>query len=633
MKVQHITRLLNSKAALSVLLTSALLSFSSLAFGQDKKSSKSDSDLPTIPDTIEIDPFGGVSLFAQVNAGLNEKLIDGGAWGARVGVNVTRYVGVEAMFEWMSNNVRLVTPIAPGVPTFGFDNENYYWALNPVIHFTPTGSRWRPYATVGVGAVQFTPTSDAKSLARSNSYVAMYNSQSLNDNLQVALNYGGGVKYHITNHFGLRFDVRGFYSRNPTYNLPNYPNGYVYIPAKNKLNGMQITLGATFYFGKTYVAPPPAPPAPKVLAPLNAGSITGFSGLLCQGKAITLHSSASDPEGHTLAYAWKLNGASQGSNSPDFSFTPNNGGDFSVEVAVSDSSDPKRTVTAGPVTLSVQEYVQPQIVSLTASATALTSPSDKNGVHTSTLTANATGSACGGNLTYAWTISEGTINGSGSTATFDTSSLNFESTSATQTKTVNATVTVTDATAHSASKSIALTVTNPPAIRRFDDVVFGKNADRVNNCGKRVLIDEVAPAMASGEYDVILVGHIDSDEKPDLPARGRGKKRVPGEPLDEARTLNAAAVLSGGTGTCAKVDMSRIRVAYLGTTQESEPRPGLCGTSTRPAEKERRRSEVTDADKNRRVEIYLVPRGGSVPGVTDVKPLPESQVQALGCPK
>jgi hypothetical protein len=77
-----------------------------------------------------------------------------------------------------------------------------------------------------------------------------------------------------------------------------------------------------------------------------------------------------------------------------------------------------------------------------------------------------------------------------------------------------------------------------------------------------------------------------------------------GQPLDEARTLNAAAVLTGGTGRCANVDLSRVKVDWVGTDQTSEPRPGTCVTSNI---KERRGAKVTDADKNRRVEVYLVP--------------------------
>src|SRR6476620_3257920 len=37
-----------------------------------------------LPDAVEIDPFGGVSLFGQVNRGLDTKQITGGAWGLRV---------------------------------------------------------------------------------------------------------------------------------------------------------------------------------------------------------------------------------------------------------------------------------------------------------------------------------------------------------------------------------------------------------------------------------------------------------------------------------------------------------------------------------------------------------------------
>ncbi|MGA8026745.1 MAG: hypothetical protein WB992_06335, partial [Bryobacteraceae bacterium] len=132
-----------------------------------------------------------------------------------------------------------------------------------------------------------------------------------------------------------------------------------------------------------------------------------------------------------------------------------------------------------------------------------------------------------------------------------------------------------------------------------------------------------------------LVGHRDSDELANLPGTGRGRRRIAGRTLDEQRTLNSAAVLTGGTGACAKVDPSRIKVDWVGTDQTSTPEPGLCGTSNRVSQKERRASQVTEADKNRRVEVYLVPRNSQAmpPAVKNVKPLPEREVKALGCPK
>jgi outer membrane protein OmpA-like peptidoglycan-associated protein len=608
-----------------------LLCLALLSLGGSVASAQDFWHTPNLPDSIEVDPFGGASFWGTVQKGLDTKLIDGGVVGIRLNANVTNYIGLEFMYQYGFNNVRLVTPVALGVPTYNFGARNQYVALNPVFHFTPKGSKIRPYLTVGVGWLDYQPTTQAKAFAQGPYAGYPYYSSSLGNNVQVGINYGGGVKIHASERIGFRLDARGMFSRNPTFGLPNYPTGGVYIPNKTWINGLELTAGVTFYLGKIYVPAPLPPPVIHKVSPLGSGSIDGFEGLLCQGKPITLHAHIVDPEGHPLGYAWKLNGAPSGANSPDLTFTPNNGGEDTVEVTVTDTTDASRTVSAGPVSFSVKEYLQPQITSLTSSSSSLVCSSNE-GAHSATLTANATGSACGGNLTYKWSVSEGSISGSGSSATFDSSSLTFDP-NATATKTATATVTVTDDTGKSASKTVDIVVNCSPNIRRFNDVDFAKDKARVNNCGKRILIDEVAPALASGDWDVAIIGHIDTDENANLPATGKGKKKVAAEPLDQARALNAAAVLSGGTGTCGKVDPSRIKVAYVGTSTTPNPDPGLCGTSARPEQKERKGSVVTDSDKNRRVDVYLIPKGTSKIGDVDLKPLPEDQVKALGCPK
>jgi opacity protein-like surface antigen/outer membrane protein OmpA-like peptidoglycan-associated protein len=584
-----------------------------------------------LPDTVEIDPFGGVSIFGQVNRGLDTKQVTGGAFGGRVGVNVSNYVGLELMYEYMVNNVRFLTPISPGLPSYSFGNRNHYLALNPVFHFTPKGSRVRPYVTIGVGAAQFTPTGDAKRIARDPAVAAVFHSQNLNDNLQVAMNYGGGIKFHLSDHIGLRLDARGFLSRNPTYNLPNYPLTGLYIPKGDKLNGVQVTAGVVFYLGKKFVPQPRQEPLP----PLGAATITGGdTGTLCQGKPITMHVEASDPAGHTLTYTWKLNGAPQGSNSPDFTFTPNNAGDFNVEVDVTDSTCATRKVTAPAKTVSVKEVTEPVIASFTVSPKELSCRGDNT---IAQLQSQATGSACGGNITYKWTVSEGSVsNDSSANATFDSKSLNFDQNSSqTQTKSVTATLTVTDETGKSATKTDTITVRCEPPYVRLDDIVFPKNNSRVNNCGKRILIDEVAPRLSDPNYTVVLVGHIDKDEQKTIRIPGRGRTRAQQRALDEARALNAAAVLTGGTGTCAKLDPSQVQVDWVADDQTSDTRPGLCGTSpNRADQKERRSSQVSDADKFRRVEVYLVPKGQpNPPAVKNPKPLPADTMKQLGCPK
>jgi outer membrane protein OmpA-like peptidoglycan-associated protein len=649
----------------------AALCFGTLAFAQESNTTNpvkkaanvlhSSSGQDQYPDLVEIDPFGGISIYGQVNRGLSTKLANGGVGGIRIAYNPAAHFGIELWGDYANAPVRFVSSAGnypPGlgtgpIPPYSFSAHNYVFGLNPVLNLTPRGSKVQPYLTAGVIGVQYTPSNTAQRLASQPTSMALYGAQALNDNLQVGLNYGGGVKWHFTDHFGFRLDARGLWTRNPTYNLPDYPSGHnVYIPSHAKLNGMQATAGLVFYLGQSKCPEmPPAPPAP---APLPTPTLSGAEGNICQGKPVTLHAAmAGAPADRQLKYAWTLNGQPQESaTGPEFTFTPNNVGSFNVQLTVTDTTPPPPPLERpkkfpvrcwvqppapqppAPVTASATVTVSetaPTISGVTATPNELTCTANAAGTHSATLAGTAQGSACGGNLTYKWTVSEGSVsNDSSPNATFDASTLNFEGGAQGQSKSVTATLTVTDEMGKTASQTTTITVNCPPQFVRLDDVIFAKNNARVNNCGKRVLIDDAASRMASGDYDIVLVGHRDTDEAENAP--GRRRRGVAPTALDEQRVLNAAAVLSGGTGTCGKVDPSRIKVDWVGTDQTSETRPGQCGTSNT---KERKGSQTTDADKNRRVEVYLVPHNSTSlpPAVKNPKPLPEDQVKALGCPK
>jgi outer membrane protein OmpA-like peptidoglycan-associated protein len=344
----------------------------------------------------------------------------------------------------------------------------------------------------------------------------------------------------------------------------------------------------------------------------------------------------------TIKYAWTSEGAQPGSGS-DFTFkAPENGGDYTIKVHVTeDSSTVKDKLEMrglkkfGPVaavdktiTIHVDAY-RPPTVACSANPTSL------NLGDTSALHATATAGACNGNLSYTWSASEGSVSGSGADVTYNSSGVQV---SPGASKPVTATATVTDAKTRSASCSVNLTVKAPtppppptppaaptPQAQQLDDIIFAENDARVNNCGKRTL-ERLYQQMASdADATIVLIGHEDASEQ------GTARRRNATQ-YDRLRVDNTAAVLSAGTGTCQKLELSRVQVDWVGTDQTDQFKTALCESSVR----ERGRSKVSERDqrtKNRRVEVWIVPKGAQMPaGAKQLKPAPDS-IKRLGCPR
>jgi outer membrane protein OmpA-like peptidoglycan-associated protein len=577
------------------------------------------------PDIVEINLFGGGSFFRGVSEGLGTKHANGGAFGIRVTENFWRYIGLEQGFTYSVNNLMFQRPARAGDPSYGFGSRLFQYHLNPVFHFTPRGSAVRPYLTAGISALDWRPTDRAQAISRLPENVARFGAPNVRSNLQAGVNYGGGVKFHLTDHIGLRLDARAITSRNPTYGLPDDASAAgVYIPGRKIFTGLQTTAGINFYIGRKAVPPPPPPPpAPKDLGPLNAGRLDAGTGTLCQGRAITIRSvGASDPAGRQMTYKWKVNGQPMGGNSPELQFTPDRAGNFMVELDVEAPNEtglPVRTAKANTLSLNVQEYKAPTITGVQAVPAQLAYGQQAK------LTAQATGSACS-EIRFKWTASEGTIsNDTTANAVFDSKAVRFEQGGKIQSKTVTVTGTVTDDRGATATATATIRIDYTPEVIRFSDLIFSKGSARVNNCAKRILLEEVAAKAADPDYEIVLVGHFDQDEA--------GTARRPST-LDRQRVLNAIAVLTAGTGTCARVDSSRIKADWTGTAQKASFQPGVCGTSARSATEERAGSRVSTADQNRRVEVYLVPKGIKMPeSFGAAKDVPANDMKKLGCPR
>ncbi len=599
-------------------------------------------------DIVEINLFGGIQGWDTKQATqfsgapLGVKMVTGGVMGLRVDENWWRYVGLEeSSVLFGDQNVRYTN--VPGVygNTTSFGARTRQFTVGPILYLTPPESRFRPFLTVQAGLNWFGPIQKAKDQAGdpNNPLFGAAGPIALGSSWKQAFNYGigiiqygGGIKYKMTDRFGLRVDLRGNVIQTPTFRLPRSgPDTGITIAQGGAIPGYQATAGFTLYLGKG------APPLTHVFT--VPAAIDGPAAL-CPGEKATFKLPVTDNFGnHTPKYKWTVNGQDQNTNAPELTVTAPDSGPLNVAAHVEPdaSSYTKPELRANKKTpampadrtleVHMKEYKAP---TLACSA----NPTGFEVGGTSAVTGNATSSECSGQLTYSWSASEGSIEGN-SNATYNSQGVSVEP-GASKNVTVNGKV--TDAKGASANCEVALSVTKPapppppPPVEKkatqLDDIVFPSGSSRVNNCAKRILEDLYKQMAADPDSTVVLIGHEDSRE-----ARHHGTKRHPRH-IDEERALNSAAVLTAGTGTCQKLELSRVKLDWTGTTNDpnSEFKTRTCEASVR---ERKGQAAGTDSDaKYRRVEIWLVPNGAPMPpAAAGAKPAPEQAVKAKGCPK
>ena len=242
-----------------------------------------------------------------------------------------------------------------------------------------------------------------------------------------------------------------------------------------------------------------------------------------------------------------------------------------------------------------------------------------------TVTASFSSGQCGGTVSApVISAAEGSVSGD----RYDSSGVQFDaSDNAEQRKTVRLEARVRDEKGDATAMG-SVVVRKKAALQpnRLADIVFPAGSARVNNCGKRVLLEELGSFIQRDPGGrVVLVGHISDREKAT-------------ESLAQERAMNAAAVISAGQGICGRFPASSILIGAVGAAGNGvNPEPYFCGTSVNPRTPERKGASVRDTDDTaqfRRVEVWFVPSGGitplSVPTYQDASRLPLS---SLGCPK
>jgi opacity protein-like surface antigen/outer membrane protein OmpA-like peptidoglycan-associated protein len=339
-----------------------------------------------------------------------------------------------------------------------------------------------------------------------------------------AFTAGGGLDVKVNHHFAIRV-IQAEYMMT---RFDNFTTG-----ATAGQNDIRLSAGLVFRFGGKSGPPTPPPPPLTYSCSLNPSSVFA-------GESIGVSCSAQNLNpAKTPVYTWAVNGGTVTGTSSTASIDTRNlaPGSYALKAHVSEGDNPNENADGtAPYTV---KAIEPPTVSCSAN------PSRVNSGDSSTITATGV-SPQNRSLTYSYSASSGSINGSGATAALATSGVSPGP--------IRVTCTVVDDKAQTASSTTEVMVAVPtaplPAVSELCSVNFsrdGRRPSRVDNEGKACL-DQVALSLQkSPDARLALVGNAAGSEK--------NRSQLGGQ-----RAANTRAYLVSDKG----IDSSRITV-YTGS--------------------------------------------------------------------
>jgi len=388
---------------------------------------------------------------------------------------------------------------------------------------------------------------------------------------------GGGLDWNINQRFSIRLPQADY-----QYAHTNW--GQVIYGGIGNANAARLSAGLVIHVGT--IAPPP----PVTLA----CSVNPSSVFIGEPITVTATAGSLNPKEHAI-YSWSGTGVSGNETSASINTGSLAAGNYTVQANVKEGKPGKEglkpwqsaTCTAA---YTVKAY-EPPTISCSVSPTTI----QPGGAATVTAVAMSPQNRP---LTYSYTATAGSISGTGTTATYNSTGA--------PTGAVGFTCNVSDDKGHSATASTKLTIVAPPPppqphAQALCSIGFGndkKRPTRVDNEAKACLDQVALDLKQKPDAKAVVIGESTADEKATT-AKEQQKadkykhRKIVVEHFAEQRAVNAKDYLVTDQG----IDASRITV-------------------------------TTDAGEGQTEKNYLVPSGANFSAdVTGTTPIDETQIK------
>ena len=411
------------------------------------------------------------------------------------------------------------------------------------------GSTWsnNDFSGGGGGLILRFPSADITPFVHALVGVEQGGVNGYNDAFGSVVTVGGGMDYN-TPFFDHHLAIRIFQA-DYQYTHDNYPSEP--FPIRGNYNMARLSAGFVYHIGT--ITPPP----PVTLA-CSASPTSVF-----EGEPVTVTATAGElnPKFNVI-YSWSGQGVTGNGTAATVGTTALAPGSYTVKGTVKEGKPGREGLKPGETadcsaSFTVKEF-EPPTISCTANPTTI-----KPG-ESATITATAM-SPQNRPLTYSYTATAGSVNGSGNSAT-------FASTGA-PTGTTQITCNVSDDKGHTANANTSVTITAPyvppaPHTQALCSITFNKDKKRptrVDNEAKACLDEVALDLQKQADAKAVVVGESDAKEKAKTAKEQaiQAKHKHPKPVIDDAaqRGVNTKDYLVTEKG----IDASRITVA-TGTT-------------------------------------------------------------------